>query len=181
VRERYGKHFFGQSCLLARRLVEAGVRLVQINWPRSNIGGPGGAGYDTHFNAFKRIQDNLYPATDLAFSVLLEDLETRSLLNETLVIFFNEFGRTPKINAVGGRDHWPQCYSILLAGGGLKGGQDYGASDKIGAYPAADPISPQDLLATIYHLLGVDLGTVLYDQLGRPHRRAAHPRNPLSL
>ncbi|QJX01147.1 DUF1501 domain-containing protein [Frigoriglobus tundricola] len=169
IREKYGDHTFGQQCLLARRLVEAGVRLVQINWPRSNIGGRGGAGYDTHANGFKLIEDNLYPATDKAFAALFADLHDRGLLDETLVIFFNEFGRTPKINAANGRDHWPFVYSILLGGGGVKGGRVYGASDKVGAYPASDPAKPEDLLATIYHALGIDLDTVLYDALQRPH------------
>jgi len=169
VREAYGEHTFGQQCLLARRLVEAGTRLVQINWPRSNVGGRGGAGYDTHANAFKLIEENLYPATDRAFAALFADLADRGLLDETLVIFFNEFGRTPKINANGGRDHWPFCYSILLGGGGVKGGRVVGASDKTGAYPASDPYRPEDLLATIYHCLGVDPDAVLYDGLQRPH------------
>jgi hypothetical protein len=170
VRWRYGKHYFGQSCVLARRLVEAGVRLVQINWLRSNIGGAGGQGYDTHGNHFAAIRDQLYPPTDQAFSALLEDLEERGMLDSTLVIFFNEFGRTPKINPRGGRDHWPQCYSTLLAGGGITGGAVYGASDKIGAFPAADPVTPQDVLATIYHLLGIDIETILYDNLHRPNK-----------
>lgn len=169
VRDRYGRHYFGQCCLLARRLVETGVRLVQINWMRSNIGGRGGPGYDTHAQHFRAIKDTLYPPTDLAFSTLIEDLQARGLLDETLVIFHNEFGRTPRINANQGRDHWPQVYSVLLAGGGIKGGQAYGASDKVGAFPASDPVTPQDLLATVYHQLGVDLETVLYDGLKRPH------------
>ena len=170
VRERYGKHYFGQSCLLARRLVESGVRLVQINWLRSNIGGAGGPGYDTHQNHFSLVQNQLYPPTDQAFSALIEDLDQRGLLDETIVIFFNEFGRTPKVNPRGGRDHWPACYSTLLAGGGIKGGAVYGASDKIGAYPASDPVAPADTLATIYHLLGIDIETYLYDNLNRPHK-----------
>jgi len=169
VREQYGEHTFGQQCLLARRLVEAGVRLVQINWPRSNVGGRGAAGYDTHQNCFRLIEENLYPPTDKAFAALFADLHQRGLLDETLVIFFNEFGRTPKINAANGRDHWPFVYSILLGGGGVKGGTVYGASDKTGAYPASDPAKPEDLLATIYHALGIDLDTVLYDALQRPH------------
>jgi hypothetical protein len=169
TRDRYGRHYFGQCCLLARRLVEAGVLLVQINWPRSNIGGRGRAGYDTHANAFKLIEDDLYPPTDRGFSALFEDLHQRGLLGETLVVFFNEFGRTPRINQNRGRDHWPWCYSILLGGGGVKGGQVYGGSDRVGAYPATDPITPQDLLATLYYCLGADLDTVLYDGLGRPH------------
>lgn len=170
TRDRYGRHYFGQSCLMARRLVEAGVRLVQINWLRSNIGGPGGPGYDTHANHFAITRDQLYPPTDQAFSTLLEDLDERGLLDETLVIFHNEFGRTPKVNPRGGRDHWPQCYSTLLAGGGIKGGAVYGASDKIGAYPAADPVTPKDVLATVYHLLGIDIESILYDKLHRPHK-----------
>jgi hypothetical protein len=170
VRERYGDHYFGQCCLLARRLVESGVRLVQINWLRSNIGGVGGPGYDTHQNHFALTRDQLYPPTDQAFTALLEDLDGRGLLDETLVLFHNEFGRTPKVNPRGGRDHWPSCYSTLLAGGGIKGGAVYGASDKIGAYPAADPVTPQDVLATIYHALGIDIETHLYDQLNRPHK-----------
>ena len=170
TRDRYGRHYFGQSCLLARRLVEAGVRLVQINWLRSNIGGTGGPGYDTHANHFALTRDQLYPPTDQAFSTLIEDLEERGLLDETIVIFFNEFGRTPKVNPRGGRDHWPQCYSTLLAGGGIEGGRVYGASDRIGAYPAADPVTPKDVLATLYHLLGVDIETHLYDKLNRPSK-----------
>jgi len=170
VRERYGDHYFGQCCLLARRLVESGVRLVQINWLRSNIGGVGGPGYDTHQNHFALTRDQLYPPTDQAFTALLEDLDGRGLLDETLVLFHNEFGRTPKVNPRGGRDHWPSCYSTLLAGGGIKGGAVYGASDKIGAYPAADPVTPQDVLATIYHALGIDIETHLYDHLNRPHK-----------
>jgi uncharacterized protein (DUF1501 family) len=169
TRERYGKHYFGQSLLLARRLVEAGVKLVQVNALRSNIGGKGGPGFDTHARHFAAIKDTLYPPIDQAFATLIEDLDERGRLDETLVIFHNEFGRTPKVNANQGRDHWPQCYSVLMAGGGLRGGAVYGASDKIGAYPAADPATPQDVLATIYHLLGIDLETVLYDGLQRPH------------
>ncbi|WP_020468055.1 DUF1501 domain-containing protein [Zavarzinella formosa] len=169
TRDAYGSHTFGQQCLLARRLVESGVRLVQINWPRSNIGGRGGAGYDTHANGFKLIEENLYPATDKAYAALFADLAQRGLLDETLVIFFNEFGRTPKINGNNGRDHWPFCYSLLLGGGGVKGGRIHGASDKAGAYPTDDPVRPEDLLATIYQCLGVDQEIVMYDGLQRPH------------
>jgi hypothetical protein len=169
VRERYGSHYFGQCCLLARRLVEAGVRLVQINWLRSNIGGRGAAGYDTHANHFELCQRELYPPTDQAFATLLDDLSSRGLLDETIVVFHNEFGRTPRLNQRVGRDHWPNCYSVLLAGGGIRGGTVYGASDRIGAYPSADPIAPQDVLATLYQLLGLDLETVMYDGLHRPH------------
>ena len=170
TRDRYGRHYAGQSLLLARRLVEAGVRLVQVNWMRSNIGGRGGPGFDTHRNCFELIKKNLYPPTDAAFSALLQDLGGRGLLDETLVVFCNEFGRTPKLNAQGGRDHWPWCYSVLLAGGAIKGGVAYGASDKIGAYPAADPVGPKDVLATLYHCLGVDPETTMYDHLRRPHK-----------
>ncbi|WP_406693664.1 DUF1501 domain-containing protein [Singulisphaera sp. Ch08] len=170
IRKRYGNHYFGQSCLLARRLVESGVRLVQINWLRSNIGEPVGPGYDTHGNHFSTVKDKLYPATDQAFSTLIEDLDERGLLDETLVVFHNEFGRTPKINANAGRDHWPSCYSVLLAGGGIQRGVVHGESDRIGAYPTAGAVTPQDVLATIYHLLGIDLDETIRDHLNRPHR-----------
>lgn len=166
--DRYGTHIFGQSCILARRLVEAGVRVVQVVWSRSDDNKR--VNFDTHLNMVPQIKNDLYPPLDKGYSALLEDLDERGLLDDTLVLWSNEFGRTPKINRAQGRDHWPFCYSLLLAGGGLKAGAVYGASDKIAAYPAADPVSPQDVLATLFHRLGVDLETHLYDPLNRPHR-----------
>jgi uncharacterized protein (DUF1501 family) len=172
TRDRYGRHIFGQSVLVARRLVEAGVRLVQVNFVRHDKG-KGGQGYDSHSVPpnpphLDWARTELLPPTDAAFSSLIEDLADRGLLDETLVIMMGEFGRTPRFNKDGGRDHWPQCYSAVLAGGGIKGGQVYGSSDKLAATPLSDPVSPEDLLATLYHLVGLDLQTTMHDLQGRP-------------
>jgi uncharacterized protein (DUF1501 family) len=162
VRERYGRSAFGQGLLLARRLVEAGVGLVTVNWARDD------AFWDTHANNFKDLKEKLLPPFDFGFSALLEDLDSRGLLDETLVVCLGEFGRTPKINRNAGRDHWAACNSVVLAGGGVRSGQVHGASDRIAAYPATAPISPDDLAATIYHLLGIDPHSEIRDRLGRP-------------
>ena len=181
TRDRYGRHIFGQSALVARRLVEAGVRLVQVNFIRHD-NGKGGQGYDSHSVPpnpphLEWAKNELLPPTDSAFAALVEDLAERDMLERTLVILMGEFGRTPRINKDGGRDHWPQCYSLVLAGGGVAGGRIYGASDKIAAYPTSDPLSPDDLLATVYSLLGVDPHTEIDDPQGRPHRLTeGHPR-----
>jgi hypothetical protein len=168
VRDRYGRHVFGQSVLLARRMVEAGVRLVHVNWVRHD-NGKGGQGYDTHSKHLEWARTELLPPTDAAFSSLIEDLDARGLLDETLVIMMGEFGRTPRFNKAGGRDHWPGCFSVVLAGGGIRGGQVLGASDRMAAYPAADPVTPGDLTATLYHCLGIDPGTLIHDVQGRPY------------
>ncbi len=173
TRNRYGRHVFGQSVLVARRLVEAGVRIVQVNFVR-NDDGKGGQGYDSHSSPpnpphLSWAKKELLPPTDAAFAALIEDLVDRGLLDETLVVLMGEFGRTPKFNANGGRDHWPDCYSLVLAGGGVAGGHVYGASDPIAAKPTRDPVSPDDLLATVYHLLGVDHRAEIHDLLDRPH------------
>ncbi|HMC66959.1 MAG TPA: DUF1501 domain-containing protein [Gemmataceae bacterium] len=162
LRERYGPTAFGQGLLLARRLVQAGVRLVTVNWARDD------AFWDTHANNFKQLKNDLLPPFDVGFSALLEDLAQRGLLEETLVVCLGEFGRTPKINGAAGRDHWAPCNSVVLAGGGVRGGQVYGASDRIAAYPATTPVSPSDLAATIYHALGINPHTELRDHQGRP-------------
>lgn len=162
LRDRYGSTPFGQGCLLARRLVEAGVSLVTVNWERDD------AYWDTHANNFKLHKDPLLPNLDRGFSALLTDLEQRGLLDETLVVWLAEFGRTPAINAQAGRDHWAACNTVLLAGAGLKVGQVYGASDRQAAYPLHSPVRPEDLSATIYHLLGIDARTVLYTPQGQP-------------
>jgi hypothetical protein len=167
VRERYGRHVFGQSVLIARRLVEAGVRLVAVNWVRHD-NGAGGQGWDTHSRHLSWSRDELLPPTDRALSALLADLHDGGLLGETLVIVMGEFGRTPKFNSDGGRDHWPHVFSVLLAGGGIRGGQVYGASTPDGAYPAHDPVTPGDLAATLYHCLGVDPRAQIFDQQNRP-------------
>jgi hypothetical protein len=169
LRDRYGRTPFGQGLLLARRLVEAGVCLTTVNWSRDYEVQPGDMFFwDTHARNFPLLKDKLLPVFDQGFSALLEDLDERGLLHQTLVVCLGEFGRTPKISSNGGREHWPGCHSVVLAGAGIRGGQVYGASDKIAAWPDSDPVSPEDLAATIYHALGVDLQTELRDHLGRP-------------
>ncbi len=161
VREAYGRSTYGQGCLLARRLVEAGVKFVTVYFSNS-IGGQStdAGGWDTHgFNntrMFPIIEKYHLPITDVTLPTFLEDLDQRGLLETTLVVWMGEFGRTPKVNENVSRDHWPQCYTVLLAGGGVKRGFVYGASDKHGAHPAENPIRPDDLAATMYHLLGID-------------------------
>jgi hypothetical protein len=169
TRERYGRNIHGQSVLLARRLVEAGVRFVSVHDRVRN--GPNN--WDTHDNNFGRLKDDLLPPCDLAFSALIEDLDQRGLLDSTLVVMLGEFGRTPKLNGQGGRDHWPDCYSVILAGGGIQGGRYYGCSDKIGSYPDTLGVTPGDLAATIYDRFGLDPKTELHDLTGRPFTLAA--------
>ena len=169
LRERYGRHKWGQSVLLARRLVEAGARLVHVNWPRE--GGDEAVSnplWDTHAQNADRLQDVLCPQFDVTFTALIEDLEQRGLLSETLVVAIGEFGRTPKINAHGGRDHWGHVFSFALAGAGISGARVYGSSDKHGAYPRDGRIEPQELTATILHLLGVGHTATFADATGRP-------------
>jgi len=180
TRERYGMTRFGQSCLLARRLIEAGTRFVQVNWPaRSDdepAAGPDGS-WDTHRNNFPMLRDHRCPVFDRSLSALIEDLDVRGLLDSTLVLAIGEFGRSPKIGAAttdnvgpGGRDHWLECYSFLIAGGGVKPGQVYGESDRIGAWPKTNAVHPFDVMATVHHALGIDPGTEYRDTLNRPRR-----------
>jgi len=169
LRERYGRTTLGQSLLLARRLVEAGVRFVNVN---DKVTNGQVTNWDSHENNFGRLKNDLLPPADSAFSALVEDLDARGLLDSTLVVALAEFGRTPKINAAGGRDHWPDCYSMVLAGGGIRGGVVHGASDRIGAYPAADPVTPGDLAATLFWRFGLDPATEVRDLTGRPYRLA---------
>jgi hypothetical protein len=167
LRDRYGRHMFGQSLLLARRLVQAGVPIVQVNMGRVQL-------WDTHGSNFKRLKGELLPPTDRGVSALLDDLEVSGLLDETLVVITGEFGRTPRIGSSAGsttgdgRDHWSAAFSAAFAGAGVQGGQVIGRTDKIGAYPATRPYSPGDLATTIYHALGIDPETELRDRLGRP-------------
>ncbi|MSR59703.1 MAG: DUF1501 domain-containing protein [Planctomycetaceae bacterium] len=163
LRDAYGRTPFGQGCLLARRLVEQGVSLVTVNWQRDD------AFWDTHKNNFSEMKNKLCPNLDQGLAALLDDLGQRGLLDETLVVALGEFGRTPQINAAAGRDHWAACNTVVLAGAGIPGGAVYGASDRIAAYPAADPVTPQDLAATIYHLLGLDPHLALRDFQDRPY------------
>src|SRR5207253_1786211 len=164
VRDRYGRTAFGQCCLLARRLAEAGVPLINVHFCRTPTGS-----WDTHGRHFSQMKDLLCPIFDRAFASLVEDLDQRGLLGQTLVLATAEFGRTPRVNRNAGRDHWPWVYSVAMAGGGSARGTVYGSSDKIAAYPASHPHDPCDLAATVYHLLGVPANTALYDQTHRPH------------
>lgn len=167
TRERYGRSRFAQSCLLARRLVEAGVSLVQINWTRiANLENQGG--WDTHAKHNDSAKRFLMPMMDQAYSALITDLEVRGLLDETLVVWFGEFGRTPRFNGAGGRDHWGHVFSLALAGGGVRGGTVHGSSDKNGAYPADGRVQPCDLISTMFHCLGYSPDTELRDTEGRP-------------
>jgi hypothetical protein len=179
IRDRYGRNPYGESFLLARRLVEAGVRLVTATWiyfvPKTlrilNVwdshGGTGDLGSVSGYDMLKA--DYCIPPLDLAYAALLDDLEARGLLDETLVVTVGEFGRTPRINPQQGREHWGMCYSALLAGGGIRGGQVYGSSDKFGAFPRDNPVRPEDLLATVYHALGIDPSAEIRDTLDRPY------------
>jgi len=169
LRERYGLNKWGQSLILGRRLIEAGARLVHVNWPRE--GGDEAVTnpmWDTHAQNADRLHDTLCPIFDVGFSALIDDLHDRGLLAETLVVAIGEFGRTPKINAHGGRDHWGHVFSFALAGAGIRTGQVYGSSDKIGGYPRDGRMEPQDLTATIVHLLGIGHHASFPDQTGRP-------------
>jgi hypothetical protein len=176
LRDRYGRHRLGQSLLLARRLVEGGVRFVAAFDGQTN---GQDANWDSHEKLFARHRQLLPPA-DQALSALIEDLSNRGLLDSTLVVALGEFGRTPKVNGGGGRDHWPDCYTALLAGGGVVGGAVHGASDKIGAYPAADPATPADLAATVLWRFGIDPAAEVRDQTARPFRLSdGDPLRPL--
>jgi hypothetical protein len=179
MRDRYGRSEYGESLLLARRLIEAGVKFVTISWmyifPDGNVSNvwDNHAGYGIHGakTGFDLLRSPVcLPPLDQGLSALIEDLQDRGLLNRTLIAAAGEFGRTPKINKDGGRDHWGACQSALFAGGGTRGGQVYGRSDKIGAYPSDNPVSPADFLATIYHALGIDPHAEIVDKEKRPHR-----------
>jgi hypothetical protein len=176
VRERYGLNPHGQSVLQARRLVERGVPLVTVFWPNDGIKNVS-VYWDTHSKNFIDLKTRLMPVADQAFAALLDDLKERGMLDETLVIWTGEFGRTPRVGqrssdagaGADGRDHWAGCFTSVLAGGGVKGGYVYGKSDAQAAYPAENPVAPRDLIASVYHLLGVPEEQVLADAGGRPH------------
>lgn len=170
TRERYTNTLFGQSTLIAKRLVEAGVRFVNVTWDcyweRLNLQYDC---WDNHWALFDVLKRYNLPYFDKTFSALMEDLDATGMLDETLVVVMGEMGRGPKVNAAGGRDHWPFCYSVLLAGGGIRGGSIYGASDSQAAFPTEKPVSPADICATVYEALGIDPGLFVYDQVSRPH------------
>lgn len=161
IRDKYGRHTFGQSILLARRLVEAGVPVVQANMGRVQ-------NWDTHGNNFKRMKNELLPPVDKGVSALLDDLADRGMLEDTLVMMLGEFGREPKVNKEAGREHWAPCFSGLFAGAGVRGGQVIGKSDKNGGYPSTNPYSPDDIGATVYSVLGIDPHAEVRDRLNRP-------------
>jgi hypothetical protein len=168
VRRRYGRNFFGQSVLLGRRLLQAGVRLVQVNCMSSIFGGLNN--WDTHKNNFATLKDVLLPRMDQGVAALLEDLSASGELAETLVVVTGEFGRSPKINADAGRDHWATAFSVLLAGAGLPGGTVYGGSDRKGAEPVDRPVTSGQLAATVFHALGIDPASQIPNVQGRPWR-----------
>jgi hypothetical protein len=171
LRDDYGRTTYGQSCLLARRLIEAGVRFVTVYYAPF-IGG-GNGGWDTHGDNFNQLKKRLLPRTDRTVPTLIQDLQARGLLDETLVVWMGEFGRSPKVTNTkqfgpDGRDHWPMCYTVLFAGGGIIPGAIHGSSDRIGAYPATEPVTPDDIAATMFWALGIDPATQVIDPLGRP-------------
>jgi hypothetical protein len=170
LRDRYGRHLFGQSVLIGRRLVEAGVRFVDVYWDGYSSRVPTGVDpyWDTHSNNFVQLKQVNLPYLDQTFDALLGDLEGSGLLDETLVVMMSDFGRTPRVNGSAGRDHWTSCYSVLLAGAGIKGGTVCGASDAQAAYVKDRPVRPADICATIYHCLGIDPEMTIRDRSGRP-------------
>ena len=174
MRERYGKNTFGQSCLLARRLIEAGTRFVEVNWPK--VANSDNHSWDVHTGLFGRMKNQSGPMLDAGLSTLFADLDQRGMLAETLVIAVGEFGRSPvrgvstsgNGNSDDGRDHWPYCYTGVIAGAGVKRGLVYGKSDKTASAPLENPVHPRELLATIYHSVGIDPGTIVYNHLNQP-------------
>jgi hypothetical protein len=168
VRQSYGNHLGGQSMLLARRLTEAGVPVVQVCCAAGDLNGGAGDMWDTHSDNFNRLKNRLLPVFDRGASALLSDLASRGSLDHTLVVFLTDFGRTPRINRAAGRDHYPSVYSVALAGGGIRGGQVYGSSDGNGAFPRTQPCGPADVHATIFRSLGISPRAEIHDTLGRP-------------
>ncbi|MCA9163539.1 MAG: DUF1501 domain-containing protein [Planctomycetales bacterium] len=174
VRERYGRNTFGQSCLLARRLVEAGTRVVEVNWPK--IANSDHHSFDVHSGLSDRMKNESAPMLDAGVAALIEDLDQRGLLDETLVVAVGEFGRSPQrgvstsgnSNSDDGRDHWPYCYTAVVAGAGVKRGHVYGESDATGSAPTKDPVHPTDLLATVYHSVGIRPDSIVYNHLNQP-------------
>jgi uncharacterized protein (DUF1501 family) len=174
IRTRYGKNTFGQCCLLARRLIEAGTRVVEVNWPK--VANSDNHSWDVHAGLSSRMKTQSAPMLDAGLSALIADLDDRGLLKETLVIAVGEFGRSPQRgvstsgneNQDDGRDHWPYCYTAVIAGAGVKRGFVYGKSDKTGSAPLENPVHPTDLLATVYHSVGISPDTIVYNHLNQP-------------
>jgi hypothetical protein len=168
LRDRYGDHIGGQSVLLARRLIEVGVPVVTVCMAAGDLNGSAGDHWDAHGNNFNRLKNDMLPPYDRAFAALLDDLADRGILDQTLVVSLTDFGRTPRINGGAGRDHYPNCFSVVYAGGGIKSGLVYGKSDRLGSAPLDLPCGPADLHATIFHGLGIDPESHIHDPLGRP-------------
>lgn len=168
IRESYGDHLGGQSMLLARRLTEAGVPIVQVCCAAGDLNGASGDMWDTHGDNFNRLKTKLLPVFDRGLSALLSDLHDRGTLDDTLVAVLTDFGRTPQVNRNAGRDHYPHAYSVALAGGGIQGGQVYGSSDAKGAFPKSSPCGPPDIHATMFHAMGISPRAEIRDMLGRP-------------
>ena len=174
MRNRYGRNTFGQCCLLARRLVEAGTRVVEVIWPK--VANSDNHSWDVHQGLTKRMKDQSSPMLDSGLSSLIDDLDQRGLLDETLVVALGEFGRSPQRgvstsgnnNSDDGRDHWPYCYTAVVAGAGIKRGYVHGESDQTASAPKTDPVHPIELLATIYHSVGIDPQTIVYNHLNQP-------------
>ncbi len=174
MRDAYGRTTFGQSCLLARRLIEAGTRFVEVNWPK--VANSDNHSWDVHAGLSKRMQTQSGPMLDSALSALISDLDQRGLLSETLVVAVGEFGRSPQRgvstsgneNQDDGRDHWPYCYTAVVAGAGVKRGFVWGKSDKTASAPVENPVHPRELLATVYHSVGIDPNTIVYNHLNQP-------------
>ncbi len=174
MRDLYGRNTFGQSCLLARRLVEAGTRVVEVIWPK--VANSDNHSWDMHVDLTKRIKNQAAPMFDAGLAGLISDLDQRGMLADTLVVAVGEFGRSPQRglstsgngNSPDGRDHWPYCYTACLAGAGIKRGFVYGKSDKTASGPLENPVHPTELLATIYHAIGIDPATIIYNHLNQP-------------
>jgi hypothetical protein len=174
VRDTYGRNTFGQSCLLARRLIEAGTRVVEVIWPK--VANSDNHSWDHHSDLTKRMKDQSGPMLDKGLSAFIADMDDRGLLKDTLVVAIGEFGRSPQkgvstsgnANSADGRDHWPYCYTSIIAGAGIKRGYVHGRSDKTGSSPAEDPVHPMELLATMYHAFGIDPETIVYNHLKQP-------------
>jgi uncharacterized protein (DUF1501 family) len=174
MRDRYGRNTFGQSCLLARRLIEAGTRVVEVIWPK--VANSDNHSWDHHVGLSTRMKDQSAPMLDSGLSALISDLDERGLLEETLVVAVGEFGRSPQkgvstsgnSNSADGRDHWPYCYTAVVAGAGIKRGYVHGKSDKTASSPLEDPVHPGELLATIYHVFGINPRSLVYNHLNQP-------------
>ena len=174
MRDRYGRNTFGQSCLLARRLVEAGTRVVEVIWPK--IANSDNHSWDVHVGLAERMKNQSGPMLDQGLSALFDDLDQRGMLSETLVVAIGEFGRSPQkglstsgnSNSADGRDHWPYCYTSVIGGAGIKRGYVHGKSDKTASSPSEDPVEPIEVLASIYHSLGIDPETIVYNHLNQP-------------